>query len=262
MIFPVPINDEIKSSLQPLLSPVAVSKRFIFVPSIEHHLQLSAVEETDSAQDQLAPPILITLITSQPETSTARQVVEVLKNSQNWSQYVLQSESNPFKNQELYHHQNHGSVLPLFSLNSGRAGWGMENGIRVTLLCRETHFERMVEFYSLLLQCSNPSKTEDHAIFSLMDTPTSILELALHKCLAKDVSERLLETIKLHFIIEKLTSLVIKLYRKFPGCELTEAAGSSSCYGDLMVKDPLGNELVLHGDKEKMDACKQHIIKY
>lgn len=257
MTFPVPINDDIKSSLQPLLNPVAVSKRFIFIPSIEHHLQLSAIEETDSAQDQLILPILITLITSQPETSTARQVAEVLKNSQNWSQYILQCESNPFKNQDLYRHQKHGSILPLFSMNSGRAGWGMENGIRVTLLCRETHFKPMVEFYSVLLQCSNPSKTEDYAIFSLMDTPTSILELALHKCSAKDVSERLLETIKLHFIIERLISLVIKLYRKFPDCELAEA-GSSSCYGEWEVKDPLGNELVLH-DKEKMDACKQHV---
>ena len=83
MTFPVGINDEIKSSLQPLLNPVAVSKRFIFVPSIEHHLQLSAIEETDSVQNQfLAPPILITLITSQPETSAARQVTEVLKNSE------------------------------------------------------------------------------------------------------------------------------------------------------------------------------------
>jgi hypothetical protein len=256
MTFPVQINDEIKSSLQPLLNPVAVSKRFIFIPSIKHHLQLSAIEETDSAHDQLAPPILITLITSQPETSTARQVSEVLKDSQNWSQYVLQCDSNPFKNQDLYQHQKHGSVLPLFSMTSGRAGWGMENGIRVTLLCRETYFERMMEFYSLILQCSNPTKTEDYVIFSLMDTPTSVLELALHKCSAKGVSERLLETIKLHFIVEKLTSLAVKLCRKFPDCSLTEAAGC--CYGEWEVKDPLGNELVLH-DKEQMEACKQHI---
>ena len=250
MTFPLQINDEIKSSLQPLLNPVTVSKRFIFVPSIEHHQQLSAIEETDSAHDQLAPPILITLITSQPETSTARQVAEVLKNSQNWSHYVLRCDSNPFKNQELFQHQKYGSFLPLFSLTAGSAGWGMENGIRVTLLCQ--NFECMVEFYSLLLQCSNPSKTEDYVIFSLMDSPTSIIELVLYNCSAKGISEHLLESIKLHFIVEKLMSLAINLYRKFPNCELTEAG----CYGEWKVKDPQGNELVLH-DKELMEACKQ-----
>ena len=249
MTFSVQINDEIKSSLQPLLNPIAISKRFIFVPSIEHHQKLSAIEETDSAHDQLAPPILITLITSQPETSAARQVAEVVKNSQNWSRYVLQCDPNPFKNQELFQHQKHGSFLPLFSLTAGSAGWGMENGIRVTLLCRE-NFERMVEFYGHLLQCSNPSKTEDYVIFSLMDTPTSIIELVLYNCSANGIADRLLDSIKLHFIVEKLTLLAIKLCRKFPDCELTEAG----CRGEWMVKDPLGNKLVLH-DKEWMEAC-------
>ena len=254
MTFPLQINDEIKSSLQPLLNPVAVSKRFIFVPSIEHHQQLSAIEETDSAHNQLlAPPIIITLITSQPETSTARQVAEVLKNSPSWSNYVLQCNTNPFKSQELFQHQKHGSFLPLFSLTAGSAGWGMENGIRVTLLCRE-NFERMVEFYGLLLQCSNPSRTEDHVIFSLMESPTSIVELALYNCSANGTSEHLLESIKLHFVTEKLTSLVVSLCQKFPDSELTE----EGCYGEWKVKDPLGNELVLH-DKELMiiGACKQ-----
>ena len=258
MTFPVGINDEIKSSLQPLLNPVAVSKRFIFIPSIEHHLQLSAIEETDSVQNQfLAPPILITLITSQPETSAARQVTEVLKNSQSWSQYVLQCNPNPFKNQELFQHQKHGSFLPLFSLTAGSAGWGMENGIRVTLLCQE-NFDRMVEFYGLLLHCSNPSKTKDYAIFSLMGTPTSIIELVLFNCSVKGISKCLLESIRLHFIVEKLTSIVIELCRKFPNCELAEAEAAVCCHGgDWRVRDPLGNKLVLH-DKEWMEEHAEY----
>ena len=125
----------------------------------------------------------------------------------------------------------------------------MDDGTRVTLLCRE-NFERMVEFYSLVLQCSNPTKTEDHVIFSLMDSPTSIVELVLQKCLAQGVSERLPETIKLHFIVERLTSLVVHLCRKFPSCELREAGG---CYAEWKLKDPLGNELIIH-DKDRMNA--------
>ena len=252
MSFPLHINDAIKSSLQPLLNPVAVSKRFIFIPSVEHHQQLSAIEETDSVDDQLAPPLVITLITSQPDTSTARKVTEVLKNSQNWSSCVLQCDQDPFKNQELFQHQKHGSFLPLFSLTAGSAGWGMENGIRVTLLCRK-NFDQMVEFYSLILQCSNPPKTEDYVIFSLMDSPTSIIELVLYNCSAKGVSDRLSESIKLHFVVEKLTSLAINLCRKFPDCELTEVGYN----GEWKAQDPLGNGLVLY-DREWMELCKLH----
>lgn len=249
MTFPLSISDDIKKSLQPLLSPVAVSKQFIFIPSIQHSQQLSAVEEADSAHDQLVPPILITLITSQPETSTARKVSDVLKSSQNWSSYVLQCDPNPFKNQDVFQHQKHSTFLPLLSLTSGSAGWSMEDGLRVTLLCREK-YNLMVDFYGLILCSTHPPKTDDYVIFSLMDSPTSLIELVLFNCPSESrVSSRLVESIKLHFIVEELTSLAVKLCLKFPDCEMTDLGYQ----GQWRVKDPLGNELILHS-RDSMDA--------
>ena len=248
-MFPLAINDEIKSSLLPLLNPVDVTKRFIFIPSLQHHQQLAAIEATDSADDQPTPPILITLITSQPETSTARKITEAIKNSNEWLSYDFRCDPNPFKNQEVYHHKSHRSILPLFSLTAGSAGWGMENGIRVTLLCRE-NFDKMVEFYSLVLNSTHPPRSKDHVIFSLMDCPTSVVELVLQDCDALGVSPCLPSSIKLNIIVEKITTLAVKLSREFPSCEMRE--GESR--GTWCATDPLGNEILLH-EREWMEVC-------
>lgn len=225
---------------------MAIAKRFIFIPSVQ---LLSAINEGDSAHQQLAPPILISLITSQPETSTARKISEVIKNSDDWCAYEFLCDPNPFKNQEIFQHQKVRSLLPLVSLMAGSAGWGMENGIRLTLLCRE-NFNEMVEFYSLVLNSAHTTKTRDHIIFSLMDSPTSTLELVLQNCSCLGVSPCLPGSIKLHFIVDGITSLAMKLCRAFPDCHMTEASGSDQ----WKVTDPLGNKIFLH-DKEQIKAC-------
>ena len=250
MSFPLSICEDIKVSLQPLLNTVEVAQKFIFIPSIEHHQQLSVVEATDSAHNQEAPPIVITLITSQPETSTARKISEVIKSSQDWKPYEFQCDSNPFKNQDVYQHTKVGGHLPLISVTAGSGGWSMDNGLRVTLLCREK-YDLMVEFYSLLLNTTHSPKAEDHTIFSLMESPTSVLELALQKCAASGVSPSVSGSIQLHFIVEKLTSVIVKLCRKFPACELMEEGCSS---GQWRVRDPVGNEVMLL-DRGSMEVC-------
>ena len=246
MVFPTSISEDIKTSLQPLLNTVAFSKKFIFVPTAQ---LLSSAEETDSAHDKLTPPMVITLITNQPETSTARKISEIIANTNNWSQYTFRCDPNPFKNQEVYQHNRHGRSLPLFSVTAGRAGWGMENGIRVTLLYHDK-YDRMVEFYSTILDSPHPPKTEDHVIYSLMDSPTSVVELVLQKCSPEGISPHLSDCIKLHFVVSNVTSLAIMLSKRFPECDMTDAGGR----GQWQVKDPLGSHVTLH-DREWMEAC-------
>lgn len=249
MAFPFSVREGIKSSLQPLFNTVDIAKRFIFIPSLEHHQQLAATEATDSAHSKEAPPIVITLITSQPETSTARKISEIISSSQNWAKYEFHCDPKPFKNQDVYQHKEYTSSLPLVAITAGSGGWGMDDGIRLTLLCREK-YDKMVEFYSTVLNAAHPPKAEDHTIFSLMDSPTSVVELALQKSTATGISPSLSESVQLHFIVEKLTALAVKLCLRFPDSELSD---TGCCKGQWRAKDPQGNVVYIH-DKEVMET--------
>lgn len=246
MVFPASCNEEIKDSLKPLLDTVAISRKFIFIPSLSHFKQLEAIEEADAPKSY--PSVFLSLITSQPHTSTARKVRA--GSAPNWEKLVLDipvdpNHPPPFQHDELYVHKKHSLILPVVSLTAGHAGAMMADGIRVTLLCG-ANYEAMAKFYGVLLG-TEPAKTTNYVIFQLMENPTSLLELCLYTP-PTSLAVGPLDLVTLHFFVHDMALLVARLIQQC-GCDIGDLGK-----GVWHLKDPCGNRVTIH-DKDMIAAA-------
>ena len=210
---------------------------------------LSAVEDTDTS----GPPpkcasVLLTLVTSQTHDSTARKLAEALETPV-WVKHELPIDAGPLLPMRLgdvYVHRKHAALLPMVSLTAGQAGQTMGDSIRITLLCADK-YQAMIKFYSLVLM-SSPVVSRKYVIFSLMDEPTSTLELCLLD--APSVSTFRLEPVTLQFLVTNMTLLAARLVRDF-GCDV---AGLEDCRGGWGICDPCGNKVTIH-DKDRLSSA-------
>lgn len=136
-----------------------------------HIQELSAVEGTDSTSQY--PPLLISLITSQSQSSTERKISEALLSPN--SSIVI---SETFHAWQIFTYKELSTLLPLVGLTIGQVGKAIEHGIRSTLFCAKT-YPLIVKFYNLVLE-ADPVNIKNYVIFLLTTEPTSILELCIY----------------------------------------------------------------------------------
>ena len=237
--FPIEYAALLRQQLSSLFAPIPIAQQFVFLPTLTPFYQ----NHLDDSPVGSIPSTIISFVTSSHMNYSYREISKIFELTTWVSMVEIGSVSITTQNWgKWYQHHEYNYLLPVMSLVSIPAHIGLEDGIRVTVLC-VTHYESTVSFYKTIL--TNPVQTDSHTIFSLMTNPTSNLELYVYN--TPTLKTYTLPSLTLHFYVSDMVAMAIKL------TTVCSSVLENISDGKWLTQDPQGNKVILH-DKERITA--------